>query len=320
LPHPLAGQFSVTDSARRIRRYRYVEERVMRMLGGWIALTPELPAKLLMGRHVWDCAQHADAWGRRLPELRAPAQESEAPSEGVARLMDAIEDQDQPGQTPERLVSIYRVIKPQLLAAYERHLAEANAVYEPPTRRILERCIADERRHVATAIRIADHLLGSPDLRARAQACEARARAHLAEAGGITGDGEMLGPGDPAAPDGVGDVAADLLELERPVTQWPLPERLAAALGRYAAALRTGESPTPDSPTAVVGIAEGDRSLLAATDVGVVGCARLGRQWLVKLRVASAHGAVVLQTRWIEEPGGWQVAEVEILARERSSP
>ncbi len=47
----------------------------MRVLGGWIALTPELPAKLLFGRHVWDCAQHADAWGRRLPELRSPAQQ-----------------------------------------------------------------------------------------------------------------------------------------------------------------------------------------------------------------------------------------------------
>jgi hypothetical protein len=317
LPHPLAGQFSVTDSARRIRRYRYVEERVMRMLGGWIALTPELPAKLLMGRHVWDCAQHADAWGRRLPELRAPAQESEAPSEGVARLMDAIEDHDQPGQTPERLVSIYRIIKPQLLAAYERHLTEANAVYEPPTRRILERCIADEGRHVATAIRIVDHLLGSPDLRARAQACEARVRARLAEAGGITGDGEMFGPGDPAAQQGVGDLAAELLELERSVKQWPLPEGLAPAVDRYAAALRAGAS--PDSPTAVAGVADGDRALLAGTDAGVVACARVGAQWLVKLRFANAHGAVVLQTRWTEEPSGWQVAEVEVLARERSS-
>jgi hypothetical protein len=280
----------------------------MRMLGGWIALTPELPAKLLMGRHVWDCAQHADAWGRRLPELRAPAQESEAPSDGVARLMDAIEDQDQPGQTPERLVSIYRVIKPQLLAAYERHLAEANAVYEPPTRRILERCIADERRHVATAIRVADHLLGSSDLRARAQACEARARARLAEAGGITGDGEMLGLDDPAAPHHVEDVAADLLELEWPLKQWPLPEKLAVALGSYTAALRTGELAVPDV------------SPLTWTDAGVVACARVGAQWLVKLRLAHALGAVVLQTRWTEEPGGWQVAEVEVLARERSSP
>ena len=56
-------------AARRIRHYRYVEERMMRMLGGWIALTPELEAKLLFGRHVWDCAQHADLWGRRRPAV-----------------------------------------------------------------------------------------------------------------------------------------------------------------------------------------------------------------------------------------------------------
>src|SRR6266851_117076 len=50
--HPLAGAFSVEASSRVIRNYRYVEERMMRILGGWIALTPEVPVKLLFGRHV----------------------------------------------------------------------------------------------------------------------------------------------------------------------------------------------------------------------------------------------------------------------------
>ena len=81
----LRGQFSVEASARRIRHYRYAEERMMRTLAGWIALTPELPAKLLLGHQVWDCAQHADLWGRRLPELRATAQRGEPPSAGRAR-------------------------------------------------------------------------------------------------------------------------------------------------------------------------------------------------------------------------------------------
>src|SRR5213596_909614 len=67
---PLEGTFSAEHSARLLRNYRYVVERTMRALGGWIALTPELSAKLLMGRHVWDLAQHCDAFGRRLPELR----------------------------------------------------------------------------------------------------------------------------------------------------------------------------------------------------------------------------------------------------------
>src|SRR5207249_3327806 len=59
-----------------MRNYRYAVERTLRALGGWIALTPELSAKLLMGRHVWDLAQLADAFGARLPELRAHAQVS----------------------------------------------------------------------------------------------------------------------------------------------------------------------------------------------------------------------------------------------------
>ena len=58
-----------------------------RLLGGWIALTPELDAKLLFGRHVWDCAQHADLWGRRLPELRASAQQSEPANDQVVALL-----------------------------------------------------------------------------------------------------------------------------------------------------------------------------------------------------------------------------------------
>ena len=104
--HRLAGHLGVDASARRIRHYRFVEERMMRILGGWIALTPELSAKLLFGRHVWDCAQHADAWGRRLPELRAPAQASEPAGEGVVRFMTLLESPEAREQTVERVVEI----------------------------------------------------------------------------------------------------------------------------------------------------------------------------------------------------------------------
>src|SRR5262245_42069613 len=149
MDHPLAGFLSVDESAQRLRRFRYLEERVMRMLGGWIALTPELTAKLLLGRHVWAWAQPADLWGKRLPELRAPAQESEPASPEVAALVDEVEQMDAFHQTPERLAGVYGILKPSLVAAYERQLAESNPIYEPPTRRILQRCLDEERRHVA---------------------------------------------------------------------------------------------------------------------------------------------------------------------------
>lgn len=183
----LAGHLGVEAAARRIRHYRYAEERMLRCLAGWIALTPELPAKLLMGRQVWDCAQHADHWGKRLPELRAPAQVSEPPNDAFVRFMEALESREAWGETLERLTGVYRVLKPHLVETYAEHLARANPVYEPPTRRILERCLADERRHVADGTRVLDSLADTDARRARVGAWEAELRGLLTAAGGVTG-------------------------------------------------------------------------------------------------------------------------------------
>ena len=42
----LEGVYSVRQSVIYIQNYRYAEERMMRMMAGWIALTPELAVKL----------------------------------------------------------------------------------------------------------------------------------------------------------------------------------------------------------------------------------------------------------------------------------
>jgi 1,2-phenylacetyl-CoA epoxidase catalytic subunit len=184
----LAGWLGVEATARLVRRYRYAEERLMRTLAGWIALTPEMPAKLLLGRQVWDCAQHADLWGKRLPELRAPAQVSEPPSAGFVRFMDALENREAWGETLERLTGVYRVLKPHLAEAYARHLERANPVYEPPTRRILERCLAEERQHIADGERVLAALADTDARRLRVAAWQAELGRLLTEAGGVTGD------------------------------------------------------------------------------------------------------------------------------------
>ena len=183
----LASHLGVEATARRVRHYRYAEERMMRLMAGWIALTPEVPAKLLLGRQVWDCAQHADEWGKRLPELRAPAQVSEPPGAEFARFMDALEGREAWGETIERLTGVYRVLKPHLIAVYAVHLDRANAVYEPPTRRVLERCLADERRHVADGEAVLDGLVRTPADHARVTAWERDLLDRLDASGGVTG-------------------------------------------------------------------------------------------------------------------------------------
>src|SRR5215475_6559646 len=205
---------------------------MMRILGGWIALTPEVDVKLLFGRHVWDCAQHADLWGRRLPELRSKAQESEPANAAVVAAFDLIETAEAPGQTVERVTAIYRVMKPHLATVYERHLAVANPVYEPPTRRILLRCIEEERRHAAAGALVLDRLLArTPGLGERVKQCERRMLDALAAARGITGDVEPPLVAAPATPPDPEAVAQDLVAPPHVVD-------VAAALGELAGPLK----------------------------------------------------------------------------------
>jgi hypothetical protein len=318
--HRLAGPFSVDASAKRIRHYRFAEERILRTMGGWIALTPELSAKLLLGRHVWDCAQHADLWGKRLPELRASAQQSEPASEAFVHFMDELASPDAFHQTTERLVGVYRVLKPCLLATYERHLDQANPVYEPPTRRILERCIDEERRHVAAGEAILRHLTTSAELDRRARQWAGHLSAQLAATTGIAGDG-VESPAAPPAPTDVPEIARDLVQLEKPVGRFPVPDDLARALHAHARAILARDLDALEQqvvaearPAAMR--AYGELAGARAAAMTVVASARLGREWVVKQRLDGPDGVRVIQARWQRGDDGWQVVDIDVVRRE----
>jgi hypothetical protein len=320
LTHPLAGFFPVDASARLIRNYRYAVERMMRVLGGWIALTPEVSAKLVMGRHVWDNAQHADALGRRLPELRAQAQVSEPANAAFIACLDAIEEAEQPGQTVERLVGVYRVLKPHLLATYEDHMRRANEVYEPPTRRILARCAEDERRHIAAGLAVLDHLVTSPALVTRGHTWQARIEQLLAAAGGVTGAGLPPAAGlEPAsAAVSLSDDPQELIGLERAGTGWTVPEDLESEARQLAEALIAQDRGRLNrSCTSGTELAENAVAALAGRKVDshrIVALARVGHQRLLKLRLQGPDGAVVLVSRWTLGQDGWRAAALDLVA------
>lgn len=319
MTHPLAGHLEVDESAKTVRHYRYAVERMMRILGGWIALTPELSAKLLMGRHVWDNAQHADAWGKRLPELRASAQVSEPPNVRLVAFMDALEATETPEQTIERVVGLYRVLKPHLLATYEAHLASANAVYEPPTCRILARCIEDERRHIAAGETILRHLLRTPALEERARAGESRLWALLEAAGGVTGSGSVArGSGADAPPVPLSDDAREFIRLEQSAGAWPIGPELAAALRAFGDALTAGDLAAALSWLAPeVALGPDLEGRLRGAQGGphrIVACARVGEQRLVKLRVDGSRDGVTLLLRWAPVREDWRIAAVEFVS------
>jgi hypothetical protein len=311
--HRLAGDLSVDASARLIRHYRYVEERMMRVMGGWIALTPELPAKLLLGRHVWDCAQHADLWGRRLPELRTATQQSEPANEAVVRFMDTLEAEERYTETPERLAGIYGVLKPHLLSVYMDHRARANPVFEPPTRRILDRCVDEELRHAAAGQIVLDALSPDPERRRRAEAWAEKLQRALQEAGGITGNTQVLAGERLTHPRAYDDV----ISLGRALARPDLPVELGRELDRHRRAVEAGDLV---SLAGQVFDAEWEhvqaeyRGLsfpLAASEV--VAVAKIGAYRMVKLAFKGPRGLAVVQQQWRQTDDTWRLYSAEVV-------
>jgi len=319
----LEGHFSADESARLCRNYRYACERMTRIMAGWIALTPELSAKLLLGRHVWDNAQHTDAWGRRLPELRAHAQESEASSEAFVQLMDTIEQPEEPGQSAERLAGIYRVLKPHLLAVYGEHRGRANPVYEPPTCRILDRCMEDERRHIAAGETIIRHLAASQEKAARVADWERTLRGLLEAAQGVTGRG-VPATAAPSSDRGtsVADGAHEFIALERAGQTWAIPEDLETAVRGFGDALVAADGGSlrrylDGAPDAAVLAALQERPLLRHR---LVAFAKLGRHRIAKYRLEGGSHTAILNARWEHGERGWRVGALDLVKTEQIQP
>jgi hypothetical protein len=138
----------VQERARRIGTFRFLEVRLMETAAAWTPTTPEMEAKVMFGRHIWDFAQHADALGKRMFELRQPPQHSLPPSVAYGALLDELLSVD---DTAGRLAALYDVLLPGLQRRYEAYVAAVDPVVDAPSLVIVERILLDLRRQHADA-------------------------------------------------------------------------------------------------------------------------------------------------------------------------
>ena len=188
----LHGRYDVEATARRVRNFRYAEEWSMLILGGWLATVPEVPVKTGLGKIVWECAQAADALGKRLPELRCgrrAVESSESPNQGFANFVEALAAPETPDLTIEKLAGVFDVLKPHLAKVYERSIRETDAIADAPTVEILEEILRRTRQHVAWAQEVLDRLCDTDARRERRRARAAELEGQLAACGGVTGTG-----------------------------------------------------------------------------------------------------------------------------------
>ena len=166
-------QFSVQQRAECVGTFRWIEVQLMEMLARWVPTTPEMEVKILFGRHVWDCAQHADALGKRAFELRAPLHFTLPPVEAYRGFLREIADL---ADTTDRVSAFYGAVSPAMVERYRGYLAKTDALMDEPTVRILDTIIRDYDRMAAERERLAGTLaaLASsarvPEWRAREQA------------------------------------------------------------------------------------------------------------------------------------------------------
>ena len=131
---------TIRQKADRIGTFRFTSVHLMEALARWVPTTPELEAKVLFGRHLWDLAQHADWLGRRTGELRASAHYSPRPADAYMAALEAMAGAT---GTLERVSGFYDGLLPDLERRYREYLAETDPLNDEPTVRIIERILFD---------------------------------------------------------------------------------------------------------------------------------------------------------------------------------
>jgi hypothetical protein len=186
----LTGRYDVESMARRCRNFRYAEEWMMMMLGGWVATIPELPVKTGLGKVIWETAQAADALGNRLPELRCgrkAVDASESSNEGFAKFIQSICEPERPDLTIEKLAGVFDVLMPHLVEVYELTMRETDQICDAPTIDLLDEVVRKRRRHIAWGQEVLDQLCDTDALRKRRSDRIEKLNGELRASGGVTG-------------------------------------------------------------------------------------------------------------------------------------
>ena len=185
----LPGLFTVEETARRVGNYRWAEIKLFEVLGGWVATVPELDVKMVLGRHCYHHAWHAELWTKRLPELREMNVDRMTVPANPAfeKFMEAIREPEAPGQTIEKLVGVYRVLIPRTIAAYTYHRNGTSEITDSPTIRSLNHALQDEYADWTDGEMLIQSLLDSAEKVERATKRQHELEALIVEAGGIAG-------------------------------------------------------------------------------------------------------------------------------------
>src|SRR4051812_35180427 len=129
---------TVNERSRAMATFRHVSVKLMETVARWTPTTPEMEAKVMFGRHIWDFAQMADALGKRTFELRQPEHYTLAPVDAYDALLGETADLE---ATSERVATLYEGVLPGLIQRFRDYVAATDPILDEPSISIIERSI-----------------------------------------------------------------------------------------------------------------------------------------------------------------------------------
>ena len=140
---------TVNERGLYVSTFRYISVWMMETTARWTPITPQMEAKVMLGRHIWEYAQMADALGKRTFELRLPEQNSMVPAPAYGAVLKSVLDAS---TTADRIATLYDGFIPGFIARNREYLAATDAILDEPSIIIIERNVqVMERQRVDAA-------------------------------------------------------------------------------------------------------------------------------------------------------------------------
>ena len=187
------GRWMRLDAARILKRYFFCERSLILSQGGWLAGIAAFDVKTLLPVFFWQDAMIAHALRERVFELRFPSRMMEIGDDApLIELFDAAQD----APSAEAFVlSLARLYKPALLAAYREYEQLADVLADGPILRALRTAIDEKTEQIAALTSMAQAmLLAAPERAQAAEAWVAGLGVRLIQVGGVS-----VAPPQPAA-------------------------------------------------------------------------------------------------------------------------
>ena len=120
--------YTVEQDVDRFVRYAWLEKQAMEVALAWLNPTPEWEMKEALSLHLYLDAEHVSALRTRVSEMRNPPPRMDVcPSPALQAFVDELLTAE---DTLEKVVGMYGVLKPALIAAYRQHIEQAHPLVD----------------------------------------------------------------------------------------------------------------------------------------------------------------------------------------------